>query len=124
MTAVCRRVRPQIEATVGLGLASDLPKGRPPTACVRLKPRLSAPLISVKNALADPENWIGRRSGPSDFSNFLVDGGQHRLHVADHGIVGLAHDWRRGVGVDGQDVFGSPAADHVLDRAADATGDI
>src|SRR3954449_8112436 len=52
------------------------------------------------------------------------DGWQDRVEVADHG-VGRAGDHRRvPVGVDGHDRLGGTRPDHVLDRPADAAGDV
>src|ERR1700694_1746580 len=53
-----------------------------------------------------------------------MDGGEHLLDVADHRVVRLSHDRCAGIGVDGEDVLGCPAADHVLNRAADAARNV
>ena len=46
------------------------------------------------------------------------------MQVADHRVVGDAHDRRVGVRVDRQDPLGRLAADDVLDRAADPARDV
>ena len=48
----------------------------------------------------------------------------HLVQVADDGIVGMLNDGRVGIDIDRQDVLGGLAADHVLDGAADAAGDV
>src|SRR5207302_5156726 len=59
-----------------------------------------------------------------DPPDFGVDGGEHFLDIADHRIVGLGHDRRAGVRIDREDVLRRAAADHVLNRAANAAGDV
>ena len=49
---------------------------------------------------------------------------QDGVEVADHGIGRARHHRRVAVGVDRQDRLGRAGADHVLDRPADAAGDV
>ena len=57
-------------------------------------------------------------------ADFLVDGGDDLVHVADHGVRRLGHHRGVGVGVDGEDDLGAGASGPVLDRAGDAAGDV
>src|ERR1700716_647089 len=61
------------------------------------------------------------RFDPTDFG---VHRREHLLDVADHGVVRLGHDRGGWIGIDGEDVLGGPAADHVLDGAADPAGNV
>src|SRR5207253_6263885 len=61
--------------------------------------------------------------GPRD-SELTDQGGDDLTHVADDRVVGPREDWGLRIGVDDQDAFRALAADHVLDRAADAAGDV
>ena len=49
---------------------------------------------------------------------------QDRVEVADHRVGRARHHRRVAVGVDRQDRLGRAGADHVLDRPADAAGDV
>src|SRR3989442_8517532 len=78
-----------------------------------------APRIVGTRSLASGA-WLARL----DSVDFGVDRREHFLDVADHGVIRLGHDRRVGIRVDGKDVLGRSATDHVLNRAADAAGDI
>ena len=71
-----------------------------------------------RRAAGSPESAVG---APSDLGRDRRD---DRMEVADHRVVGGAHDRRVRIVVDRQDVLGRLAADDVLDRAADPAGDV
>ena len=73
----------------------------------------------------------GRRASAIAGATLTVDlrisaemAGHYLLQVADDRVVGVRHDRRLGVGVDGQDPLGVPAPRHVLRRAGDAARDV
>jgi len=57
-------------------------------------------------------------------SDLCTEGRDNLVQIADNGVVSLSDDGRFGIAVDGQNVLGTFAPDHVLNSPAHATGNI
>src|ERR1700733_3515459 len=118
--ATSRPTRPKAGVTESLGARdpSDWPDAS--DVCTLPEPTTSSSGVSQTGSGCRKSNIVHRLA----IAECGYQGGDDLMQVADHGVVGVGQDRGARVGVDRDDVLGPGAAGDVLDRAADAAGQV